>query len=1472
MIKLSCRLRQYFIALTWVSLFCAPWTASFGVQSLPLPAAETVDWSREPVVRTSALRSEIVLNGLWRFMPAAGPAATAPSGTWGWARVPGSWETRAHWAMFNLDGVLAAGTGPEWADTELKPYDPNERSRSALVLTGVNRAWYEREITIPSDWAGRAIIADFERVSTDARVWLDNQEIAELHWPGGTVDLTRHVKPGQTHTLRLFIAAVADPREVEQWMDSEYVIRTPGALDTRGITGDVILRSLPSGPHIESVFAQPSVKDRTLALNLDLAGSWPAGAYRATVVAREWPSGKTAHEWVVDLADVASADLALRLPWPEVRLWEIGAPVLYDLEVALAPRTSPKQPLDAFTQRIGFRDFRIVGRDFYLNGSVFRMRPALFSESSVGGNTKLISAALRRSLAEGHNVLEIWPNDDQRRGRPSYRALIASVADEVGIGIIMPNASVEAFWGEVTRADPPEDQLQAWRKAAARRVREVRNSPSVLSHLFHGNRFLTYDDQNPRRIGHSDRLSPSPTWEREAAPARSYIAWLKSLDPTRPVTSHANSNVGDFQTSNNYLGLLPLQEREEWLSDWAATGDLPYMAVEFMSPFSADANRSRRGWDSGTSEQLLTETAAAELGSGAYAMEDKEYRSSIASALIDGQKYQGRLQGGHPLFQALSQPSTRHLWRSWRTWGISGGMIPWDAGYAWRNLGSGSEQVDLPWQPGDRGTRLGYTTADLLDATDAHRQVTPNGVELARVLAPTLAYLGGAPERWVAKDHQFRPGELVEKSVILINDQRQPQPYKIAITLPALATDPELPPSEGTLAIGEILKLPIRFRAPAVSTLTAAEITLTARIGDSEHRDRFALNFHPALDPLPAEPAPQLALYDPVGDTASLLARLGLTPVRVASESEFNAQLAAGRLLLIGRDALVDHSAACLALGDFVAAGGRAVLFAQNPEWLRGSAGLRVHQWIGRKFWPVATQANHPVLADLDAELFRDWRGSGSLISPTAHVEVDTDPQIYPAFGWRWGSRGSVSSAAWEKPHRSGWTPLLEGEFDLAYSPLLELRHGSGLLVYCGLDLETRGDVEPAADTVLLRILAHTRTAATEPRRRVAYLGGEALSLALTAVGVEFVTIDGLRDLRPDDLLVLGNGATPDPTALRQWITDGGRLLALPGFAGKLPLGFTAGVRSYAQADTIPAWPELRGLGLSDLRFRVDQDMPLLVQRPAEGEIAANGLLARLPVGKGVMVVAMLNPTSYDEERLTYLRFTRWRHTRALAQLLANLGAAFPADTAFFQLKTDIFRPIDLTGPWLAKEEIRLPPSSSPDQATPDPGNEGFKLGWHQPDFPTTDWTAINLPEILREGSVVDWEKNNGAVWFRRALSIPADWAGRGDLVLHLGSLDDFDVTFINGVRVGGIGKDKADSWNIPRIYKVPAWVIKPGQPNVIAVRVFNQFGGGGFGAPKSDFSMRVELAKPVDSGGLYVPGFRHDHDLGDDPARYVRW
>ena len=81
---------------------------------------------------------------------------------------------------------------------------------------------------------------------------------------------------------------------------------------------------------------------------------------------------------------------------------------------------------------------------------------------------------------------------------------------------------------------------------------------------------------------------------------------------------------------------------------------------------------------------------------------------------------------------------------------------------------------------------------------------------------------------------------------------------------------------------------------------------------------------------------------------------------------------------------------------------------------------------------------------------------------------------------------------------------------------------------------------------------------------------------------------------------------------------------------------------------------------------------------------------------------------------------------------------------------------------------------------------------------------------------------------------MPEAWLG-GDLALSLGAIDDFDVTYWNGERVGATGAETPQYWSAPRRYTVPGRLVKAGR-NVLAVRVFDHYGGGGFaGARRAD-------------------------------------
>lgn len=126
-----------------------------------------------------------------------------------------------------------------------------------------------------------------------------------------------------------------------------------------------------------------------------------------------------------------------------------------------------------------------------------------------------------------------------------------------------------------------------------------------------------------------------------------------------------------------------------------------------------------------------------------------------------------------------------------------------------------------------------------------------------------------------------------------------------------------------------------------------------------------------------------------------------------------------------------------------------------------------------------------------------------------------------------------------------------------------------------------------------------------------------------------------------------------------------------------------------------------------------------------------------------------------------------------------------------------------------------------------DEGNKGEAVGYADPQASSADWATMKLPQFIESAGI----KMDGAIWFRREVDVPDSWTGK-ELELSLAAIDDADTTYFNGKRVGGIGAETPNSYMVQRRYKVPADLVKPGK-NVIAVRVFDSAGEGGFGPGK---------------------------------------
>ncbi len=123
-----------------------------------------------------------------------------------------------------------------------------------------------------------------------------------------------------------------------------------------------------------------------------------------------------------------------------------------------------------------------------------------------------------------------------------------------------------------------------------------------------------------------------------------------------------------------------------------------------------------------------------------------------------------------------------------------------------------------------------------------------------------------------------------------------------------------------------------------------------------------------------------------------------------------------------------------------------------------------------------------------------------------------------------------------------------------------------------------------------------------------------------------------------------------------------------------------------------------------------------------------------------------------------------------------------------------------------------------------DMGIVNGKAVWAATDFNDVDWKTIKTPIYWEQQGYSDID---GIGWYRKEI-ILNEAQSNTNATLHLGKIDDSDITFVNGVEVG-----KTDSYDKDRVYSIESKILKPGK-NMIAVRVDDTGGNGGiWGDPK---------------------------------------
>ncbi len=114
----------------------------------------------------------------------------------------------------------------------------------------------------------------------------------------------------------------------------------------------------------------------------------------------------------------------------------------------------------------------------------------------------------------------------------------------------------------------------------------------------------------------------------------------------------------------------------------------------------------------------------------------------------------------------------------------------------------------------------------------------------------------------------------------------------------------------------------------------------------------------------------------------------------------------------------------------------------------------------------------------------------------------------------------------------------------------------------------------------------------------------------------------------------------------------------------------------------------------------------------------------------------------------------------------------------------------------------------------------GMDEKWYLPETDISEWQEITVPGFWEDQGLPD---HDGAVWYRKEFDMPAGAEAHDSILMQLSQIDDYDITWVNGVKIGETyGRHNHRNYWIARN-------LLQEKKNVIVIRIFDIGHKGGF-------------------------------------------
>jgi hypothetical protein len=420
-----------------------------------------------------ALRAaeSIDLSGAWKFaadMPDSGLSATPDQ--WRFPdtiQLPGQVAAQGFGEKPSMK-TKWAGVGWKYPDLFKEWQSPDNFKIPFFLqppLHFVAPAWYQKEIEIPADWAGKHALLHLERVHWQSIAWINGKQIGKCNSLGTPHEYDLGALPPGKHALTLRI----DNRIVDVnpgFLAHSITDHTQG--NWNGVVGKIELRPV-AALRVEEARIEPSLAEKSVKV-IVTANERRKGKVTAKV--RYAGPLRDLFESATVSADLTDGRAELMIPIDrEPRAWNEFTPHLYTAEIVLESASGA----DLRRETFGFRDLGKKDGRLAINGAPIFLRGTLeccifpltgYPPTDIEAWRRIVKICKAHGL--NHIRFHSWC--------PPEAAFIA--ADEAGIYYQVEASAWASNGGAEIGSGMP---LDAWIDVeTARMIREFGNHPSFL--------------------------------------------------------------------------------------------------------------------------------------------------------------------------------------------------------------------------------------------------------------------------------------------------------------------------------------------------------------------------------------------------------------------------------------------------------------------------------------------------------------------------------------------------------------------------------------------------------------------------------------------------------------------------------------------------------------------------------------------------------------------------------------------------------------------------------------------------------------------------------------------------------------------------------------------------------------------------------------------------------------------------------